>query len=115
MAHSWIDAGADLVIGAHPHVIQDAEVYKNRPIFYSLGNLLFDQTFSKETQQGLLIAGEITNNSIRLFALPIESSKLKPALIRDEAKAKLLDTLYAPVTAFVKSEPGGRVVDVPNN
>ncbi|MEO6078081.1 MAG: AmmeMemoRadiSam system protein B, partial [Candidatus Andersenbacteria bacterium] len=38
LSHAWIDAGADMVIGSHPHVIQDAEVYKNKPIIYSLGN-----------------------------------------------------------------------------
>ncbi len=115
LAHSWIDAGADLVIGAHPHVIQDAEIYKNRPIFYSLGNLLFDQTFSKETQQGLIVAGEITNNNIRLFALPVESKKLKPTLMRGEVKSKILDTLYSTVNSFIKTESSGRVVDLPSN
>ncbi len=37
-----IDAGADAVIGAHPHVTQTVDVYKGRPIIYSLGNLVFD-------------------------------------------------------------------------
>jgi poly-gamma-glutamate capsule biosynthesis protein CapA/YwtB (metallophosphatase superfamily) len=40
MAHLYIDAGADGVIGNHPHVLQPAEVYKGKPIFYSLGNLV---------------------------------------------------------------------------
>ena len=46
LAHALIDAGADVIIGHHPHVIQEMEVYKNRPIFYSLGNFVFDQYFS---------------------------------------------------------------------
>src|SRR5690606_14983682 len=48
-AHSWIDNGADAVIGMHPHVIQSFEIYNNKPIFYSLGNFLFDQYFSYHT------------------------------------------------------------------
>ena len=40
-AHSAIDAGADLYIGHHPHVLQGVEVYKNRNIVYSLGNFIF--------------------------------------------------------------------------
>ena len=37
-----IDAGADAVIGAHPHVIQTFDVYHGKPIIYSLGNFVFD-------------------------------------------------------------------------
>lgn len=40
-AHHAIDSGADLVVGTHPHVLQGIEVYKNRLIFYSLGNFVF--------------------------------------------------------------------------
>jgi poly-gamma-glutamate capsule biosynthesis protein CapA/YwtB (metallophosphatase superfamily) len=42
LAHKAIDAGADLIIGHHPHVIQGLEVYKNKLIAYSLGDFLFD-------------------------------------------------------------------------
>ena len=50
-----VDSGADIIIGHHPHVIQNYEIYKERPIFYSLGNFIFDQYFSAETQEGLAI------------------------------------------------------------
>jgi poly-gamma-glutamate synthesis protein (capsule biosynthesis protein) len=52
LAKIAIDSGADLVIGHHPHVIQDIEKYKGKFIFYSLGNFIFDQNFSKETMIG---------------------------------------------------------------
>jgi poly-gamma-glutamate synthesis protein (capsule biosynthesis protein) len=58
-AHSFIDAGADLVIGSHPHVIQQSEVYEGKTIYYSLGNFVFDQYFSPETQTGMLVGVEI--------------------------------------------------------
>jgi len=54
-AHGFIDEGADLVIGSHPHVIQNVEEYKSKRIYYSLGNLVFDQYFSPETQRGMLV------------------------------------------------------------
>ena len=41
LAKGYIDAGADLIIGAHPHVLQGFEYYKGVPICYSLGNYLF--------------------------------------------------------------------------
>lgn len=58
LAKEWIDAGADAVIGAHPHVVQKVETYiskdgRNAPIFYSLGNFIFDQYFSFETTHGV--------------------------------------------------------------
>ena len=51
---SMVDAGADLIIGHHPHVIQEVEVYKNVPLAYSLGNFVFDQMWSEPTRQGLV-------------------------------------------------------------
>lgn len=54
-AHAFIDAGADLIIGAHPHVVGDVEEYNGKKIFYSLGNFAFDQYFSKETSEGLAV------------------------------------------------------------
>ena len=54
-AHEAIDLGADAVIGHHPHWPQSWEVYKEKPIFYSLGNLVFDQMWSEQTRHGLLL------------------------------------------------------------
>ncbi|HEV8042208.1 MAG TPA: CapA family protein [Bryobacteraceae bacterium] len=51
-AHAAIDAGASIVVGHHPHVTQPVEVYGKGVIFYSLGNLAFDQFQRKETQRG---------------------------------------------------------------
>ena len=55
LARSWIDAGADLVIGTHPHVVQEKEVYQGKTIYYSIGNFIFDQFFSTETKEGLIV------------------------------------------------------------
>ncbi len=54
-AHAAIDAGAKLVIGHHPHVIQAEEQYRNGMIFYSLGNFVFDQYQRKATQRGEIV------------------------------------------------------------
>jgi poly-gamma-glutamate synthesis protein (capsule biosynthesis protein) len=52
LAHLAVDTGADAVIGAHPHWVQETEEYKGKPIYYSLGNLVFDQMWSEETKRG---------------------------------------------------------------
>lgn len=49
-AHAFIDAGADIIHGHHPHVLQPYERYKNKFIFYSLGNFVFDQDFQESTR-----------------------------------------------------------------
>jgi gamma-polyglutamate biosynthesis protein CapA len=60
-----IDSGADLVLGHHPHVVEPVEKYNQGWIAYSLGNFLFDQNFSKETMEGLLLNISIENKKIQ--------------------------------------------------
>lgn len=55
IGHLAIDAGADVVIGTHPHVLEPVEQYKGKYIFYSLGNLVFDQFWSEATREGALV------------------------------------------------------------
>ncbi|MFA9262259.1 MAG: CapA family protein [Undibacterium sp.] len=73
LAHEFIDAGADLVIGSHPHVVQEKEEYQGKWIYYSLGNLIFDQYFRLETQSGLMVRAmfELENRSISPTELPV--------------------------------------------
>lgn len=60
------EAGADLIIGHHPHVVQELERYKNSWIAYSLGNFIFDQNFSDETMNGLMLKAEIQDKKIKI-------------------------------------------------
>jgi poly-gamma-glutamate synthesis protein (capsule biosynthesis protein) len=53
-AHEWVDAGADLVIGHHPHVLQEIELYSGAVIAYSLGNFLFDSIMPKRRVGAIL-------------------------------------------------------------
>ena len=71
----FVDAGADVILGTHPHVIEPIEMYKGRPIFYSLGNLLFDQDFSKKTKRGLLLDLEVQGRQMRCKIRPIDIQK----------------------------------------
>ena len=71
LAHELIDAGADLIIGHHPHVVQEVEHYKNGWIFYSLGNFIFDQNFSKDTKKGIIVKVIIRDKKI-ISAEPVE-------------------------------------------
>ncbi len=70
LAKRYIDAGADLVIGSHPHVLQGIEYYKGKPIFYSLGNFVFGSSIPKT----MLVQAEFQGDDLNLKLLPGTSS-----------------------------------------
>ena len=55
LARAVIDAGADMVIGNHAHYVGAMEVYKGHPIWYALGNFVFDQDWSEPTMEGITL------------------------------------------------------------
>lgn len=82
LAQAAIEAGASLVIGHHPHIIQPIQKYRQDFIAYSLGNFVFDQSFSQETMTGLLLEVTIKNKKIAgLNPLKIKiSSEFQPQI-----------------------------------
>lgn len=63
-----IDCGADAILWHHPHIIQDIQRYKGKPIIYSLWNFLFDQYFSQETQLWMYVLMDIsTSGKVEIF------------------------------------------------
>jgi len=98
-AHSWIDAGADIIIGSHPHVVQDAEIYNSKPIIYSLGNLIFDQTFSTPTQEGLIVKGSIVDKNLTLEFLPTKIKNYQVQLKDGEEKSQAIQKLLENIPA----------------
>jgi poly-gamma-glutamate capsule biosynthesis protein CapA/YwtB (metallophosphatase superfamily) len=93
IAHQIIDLGADIILGHHPHVVQSVEIYNNKPIFYSLGNFVFDQYFSKETQEGLGVQIKLLPYQIQYELLPINIAKSQPQFMQGDDKEKFLNYL----------------------
>ncbi len=93
LARLIIDAGADAVFGHHPHVVQEIEIYRQKPVFYSLGNFVFDQYFSEETQEGLAVGAEIfpSRTAYRLF--PVKIHYGQPVLMVGKEKELFLENL----------------------
>jgi poly-gamma-glutamate capsule biosynthesis protein CapA/YwtB (metallophosphatase superfamily) len=80
-AHAAIDAGAALVIGHHPHVVQPLEVYQGRPIYYSLGNFVFDQYQRQATQHGAMVEISFVGaNVLASRILPVRITPTGPEL-----------------------------------
>ena len=81
LAHSLSDAGADIIVGHHQHVLQSIEVYNDTAIFYSLGNFISDQGWTR-TSESALAQFEITENGTTEF-------EVVPLLIKEASPAPL--------------------------
>lgn len=93
LAHWLIDQGVDAVIGTHPHWVQSVEIYNGKPIAYSLGNAVFDQEWSEETQQGLLTGLVLGPEAPELHLFPIGIERSQPKLLTGQARTDRLEYL----------------------
>jgi len=86
IAHQLIDAGAHLILGHHPHVLQEIERYKDGVIVYSLGNFVFDQR-KPETKKSLIFKAKLSQRGVEEFStLPVQIADSQPNLEKDEEK-----------------------------
>ena len=97
-AHAAVDAGASLVIGHHPHVVQPAERYKDGLILYSLGNFVFDQFFSDAVRDGVIakitFAPQTGRPSVEF--MPTRLDSVQPYIINGLDRLKYLQALGLP-------------------
>lgn len=116
MAHRAIDAGADIVIGHHPHVVQGVEVYQGRPIFYSIANLSFGgNLLLTEIDATLLrVSLEFSGNSYlgaQIQLLPVlttgsaPANDFRPVPAEGEDKARILKKLQDDTAFALTEEP----------
>lgn len=110
LAKALIDEGVDAVIGHHPHVVQDVGLYKNAPIFYSLGNFIFDQYFSADVLTGAGVAMHITDEKITYTLVPFttKDTHAQPQIMEDTDAGVLLSRIFAPIQneEYVDSQTG---------
>jgi poly-gamma-glutamate synthesis protein (capsule biosynthesis protein) len=96
IAHLAIDAGADLLIGNHPHWIQAVELYNGKLIAYAHGNFIFDQAWSLRTRQG--VVGRYTfydDRLVRVEYLPVQIEGAgQPRFLDGDAAQAVLDRMY---------------------
>ncbi|KND49057.1 MAG: poly-gamma-glutamate synthesis protein (capsule biosynthesis protein) [Parcubacteria bacterium C7867-005] len=95
----FVDSGADLIIGTHPHVIQPIEIYKNKAIFYSLGNFIFDQDFSLETRQGLTVRLVLSDDRVTYKIIGIEMLKSKLYFPEENSFDDAMDVITSKLSA----------------
>lgn len=99
LAHLLIDNGVDVVIGHHPHVVEDVKLYNNGLVVYSLGNFIFDQYFSDDVQQmiGLHMSIEDTHITYKIVPLSSIETRSQPHHMDKEDATILLKRIFAPI------------------
>ncbi len=113
LAHSIIDAGADAVIGSHPHVLQTIEYYNEKPIFFSLGNFIFGE----ETPQSAVlkvVAGE-DKDAVSYQLLPTYAAQAKTYLAQEseeEGKSEAILQSLRDLSPSVEIAPDGMVSEI---
>ncbi len=92
ISHLAIDAGATAVVGAHTHVTQGIEMYNGKPIFYNLGNFMFDQS-NPNTHTAYFVEFEVKNDNITANVYPVYISGYLPQFMSSSDGESLLSSL----------------------
>ncbi len=108
IAHELIDYGADVVIGSHPHVTQGIEMYNGKPIFYSLGNFIFDQS-NPATHSAYFVQIDLVGDTGECTVYPIYISNYLPQYMDTESGNSLLNNLYPKTDALEVSNGTGKL------
>ncbi|MDB5054156.1 MAG: hypothetical protein JWM44_2206 [Bacilli bacterium] len=113
LAHRYIDAGADLVVGGHPHVLQGMESYKGKWIAYSLGNFIFTTNNVPETLDTMILNASCTKDrKCTMSAIPIYTKWAKPEKMTEEQSNKLFARIST-VSFHAQIKPDGQIVETP--
>ncbi len=118
LAHCAIDAGADLIVGHHPHVLQGIEIYKQRPIFYSLGNFIFSSWSDKVKDSAIARVSFDGRRAVSAEFFPINvdnyAVELQPRPMRSRQAQRLIEKIAALSqklgTYVIDSGNSGRVI-----
>jgi len=95
LARQLVDAGADIILGHHPHVFQGLELYKGSLIAYSLGNFIMDQNWSRETCQGLLLKIKVSGEGWqKVEVLPVQIVEEQPHQAEGKDAATILGEVH---------------------
>ncbi|PQP82318.1 poly-gamma-glutamate biosynthesis protein [Paenibacillus sp. PCH8] len=94
LAHEFVDAGADLVVGGHPHVLQGLEYYKGKWIAYSTGNFIFSRSTTEETWKTAVFQARCSSDAAcSMKIIPYEAGLGQALPMIDEANKLLLEQM----------------------
>ncbi len=107
VGHAALDAGADIIIGSHPHILKGIEVYKGKVIFYSLCNFALDSGFRRPVKEGAVFirAGHVIDPAwVRTYPFPAESRKTIAAVCEISGK-RIEKVSFLPTLINIKAQP----------
>lgn len=108
MAKQYIDAGADLVIGSHPHVLQGIEYYNGKPIVYSLGNYVFGHTIERTVLLEVTIDEQ---NTCNLRLIPCETKDAYTHTITSDDKVQEFFSYFEQISYGIKIDKYGNIIN----
>jgi poly-gamma-glutamate synthesis protein (capsule biosynthesis protein) len=114
LAHHTIDQGADLVVGYHSNILQGAELYKGRPIVYSLGNFVFGGK-SQGSYDTAMLRVALKDKHMKVELLPIEVKDFQPKIVSADRGKAILQTVEALSNGFQHPLKSPVVLDAKSN
>ncbi|NNC41439.1 MAG: CapA family protein [Acidimicrobiia bacterium] len=115
LAAGWASAGADLVVGSHPHVLQGVEQIGDTWVIYSTGNLAFPSANSDDATKTVLFEATIHDGEIRVGVEPLRIVAGAPAPASVEDRAAILETLNSRSLGVSFDSDGGAVTGEPGS
>jgi poly-gamma-glutamate synthesis protein (capsule biosynthesis protein) len=110
ISKKFIDYGADIVTGSHAHVTQGVEIYKDKAIFYGLGNFIFDQS-NPDTHRGMFLELNLIDNECEITVHPVYINNYIPEFMGPSSGKELLSELSPNDSAMNITDDGkGKVV-----
>ncbi len=110
LAHFAIDRGADVVVGHHPHVLQGSEIYRGRPIAYSLGNFIFGGNARSDYDTAVLKVS-VREKQMKVEFLPVEVRKYQPKIVQGERGDRILAELAMFSNIFEQAMSSPMILD----
>lgn len=109
LARAYIDAGADLIVGGHPHVLQGFERYKNKWIAYSLGNFIFTRASEPKTWESMVLQASCTKQGACELQMHPYHAELAQAVPMNESDGAALLKRIESISENVRIQSDGRV------
>ncbi|HEY9888093.1 MAG TPA: CapA family protein, partial [Candidatus Obscuribacterales bacterium] len=111
LARLAIDQGADVVVGHHPSELQGAEIYKGRPIAYSLGDFVFGSAAEAPTAETAVLQVSLRAGQMKVDLMPVQVQDGQPQQASGPAAQAILEKINAASQSFAQPMPASVVLE----
>ncbi|MDB9527082.1 CapA family protein [Oscillatoria sp. CS-180] len=111
LARLAIDQGADMVVGHHPNQLQGAEIYKGRPIAYSLGDFVFGQSTPETTPETAILQVSLRDRQMKVDLIPVKVKNGQPQKVNGAEADRILNKIQVASQEFQQPMPASVVLE----